>query len=90
VKSAFCRKYLNICCKSTKVWGMTEHQILSKLGGPSRIGRRLGVKPQAVSGWKSRGIPMDRIPSLLRMAKEKGLNIGPEALRPDLDWSGFR
>ena len=69
---------------------MTEHQILSKLGGPSRIGRRLGVKPQAVSGWKSRGIPMDRIPSLLRMAKENGLNIGPEALRPDLDWSGFR
>jgi hypothetical protein len=32
---------------------------------------------------------MDRIPSLLRMAKEKGLNIGPENLRPDLDWSGF-
>ena len=69
---------------------MNEQQILSKLGGPSQIGRFLGVKPQAVSGWKSRGIPMERIPSLLLMAKEKGLNIGPEALRPDLDWSGFR
>jgi hypothetical protein len=70
---------------------MDTKNLISQLGGPSFVGRQLRIKPQAVSHWVVRGrVPADRIPSLIRMAKDKGLEVDPCAIRSDVDWEALR
>jgi DNA-binding transcriptional regulator YdaS (Cro superfamily) len=62
--------------------------IIQSLGGPTAVGRRLDVRPQAVSLWvTNEQIPLERVPALLRMATELQMAISPEDLRGDYDWA---
>lgn len=64
--------------------------IMNLLGGPTAIGRRLGIRPQAVSLWiASERVPVARVPALVRMAREQGVELRPEMLRNDIDWGGL-
>lgn len=66
-------------------------EIIQALGGPSAVGRRLGVRPQAVSLWVVNDrIPADRVPELERLARELGVPVRAEQLRSDIDWSVLR
>jgi DNA-binding transcriptional regulator YdaS (Cro superfamily) len=69
----------------------TLKELLEHLGGPTLVGKRLGVRPQAVSQWvKSGRVPVERVPGLVRLAKDQGKAYGPELFRSDLDWSALR
>lgn len=54
---------------------------IAKLGGPSRIARKLGISPWAVSKWRYSRIPAERVPEIVRLFPEK---IQMHELRPDL------
>lgn len=63
-------------------------EIIQSLGGPAEVGRRLGVRGQAVSLWCTSGrIPVERVPALLRLAKEMGVELTAWDLRRDIDWA---
>lgn len=66
-------------------------EIIQALGGPTSVGRRLGVRSQAVSLWVANDrIPADRVPELERLARELGVPVRAEQLRSDIDWSVLR
>lgn len=66
-------------------------QIIDALGGSSHLGRRLNIRPQAVSFWAFSGsIPLFRVPALEALALELGVPYRAENMRPDVDWSVFR
>lgn len=70
---------------------MDLKEIVTTLGGPTKIGTQLGIRPQAVSQWISqRRVPAERVPALLRIANARGVPITPEELRADIDWSALR
>lgn len=70
---------------------MKAIDVVQTLGGPSAIGRRLNIRSQAVSIWCARNrIPAERVPELVRMARDLGLAIPPETMRPDVDWAALR
>lgn len=74
-------------CKRHYHAAMNIKTILQALGGPAAVGRRLGVRSQAVSLWAIKGrVPADRVPALLRLARERGVPLAPEQLRGDIDW----
>lgn len=67
---------------------MTVKEFIRALGGPTVVGTQLGVRPQAVSHWCSANrAPMDRVPALLRMARDSGVPASAWQLCPDVDWS---
>lgn len=70
---------------------MQVDEIIRTLGGPARLGRRLGIRSQAVSLWVSKGrIPTSRVPQLERLARELGVPVRAEVMRPDIEWSVLR
>lgn len=50
-------------------------------GGQAALARRIGVTPQALIGWRKRGIPPDRV---LDMARVCDFAVTPNELRPDI------
>lgn len=71
--------------------GMSVSEIVQQLGGPSLIGRRLGIRSQAVSLWVRVGrIPASRVPELEALAREAGLQVRAEHMRPDINWGVLR
>lgn len=67
---------------------MQVKELITSLGGPAAVGRRVGVRSQAVSLWVANGqVPLDRVPALLRMAAELSVPVNAEDLRPDVDWA---
>lgn len=67
---------------------MCVQELIQRLGGPAAIGRRLGIRSQAVSLWLSqRRVPLERVPQLLELASELGLTMQAADLRPDYDWA---
>lgn len=70
---------------------MNVKQIVELMGGSCKLARSLGIKSQAISLWiKNNRIPLKRVPTLTRLAKEKGLPLKPEDLRADIDWDALR
>ena len=70
---------------------MQTKEIIHALGGPAAIARRFGVRSQAVSLWGINDrIPAERVPELERLARELGVAVRAEHMRPDLDWSVLR
>ena len=66
---------------------MTAKEIIQALGGPTRVGHRLGIRSQAVSLWgKTDRIPAERVPELELLARELGSPVRAEQMRPDVDW----
>ncbi len=57
------------------------------VGNHGKLAALLGVTAQAVSNWKSNGIPADKCPSIERLTKGK---VRCEAMRPDVDWAILR
>jgi len=73
-----------------KINHMTMKQTFAALGGPTKIGQALGIRPQAVSLWVIRNqIPFERIPSLISIGKSQGIELTPEDLRSDVDWDAL-
>lgn len=61
------------------------------LGGPAAVARRCGVRSQAVSLWAIKNrIPADRVPDLEAMAREIGVAVRAEDMRPDVRWGVLR
>ena len=59
---------------------MTAREIIKGLGGPSVLGPKLGIKPQAVSNWPTEGIPYKHWPAL----QDAGITLDAlKATRPD-------
>lgn len=50
-------------------------------GGPSALATRLGVKPQHVVNWRSRGVPAERVLDIEAATDGK---VTRYELRPDL------
>lgn len=48
---------------------------------PVDLARRCNVTPQAVDGWKKKGLPADKV---LAVAKACDFALTPHELRPDL------
>lgn len=70
---------------------MKTKDVITLLGGTTKIGKAMGISSQAVSLWiRTNSIPLKRIPALERLAKEKGLPIRAEDMRSDIDWSALR
>lgn len=67
---------------------MTVKPIIDQLGGPAAVGRMFKISGQAVSMW--RRIPAERVPALERRARELGLALRAEHMRPDIDWAALR
>ncbi len=59
---------------------MEAKNIIDELGGPAIIGRKLGVRTQAVSQWRSK-IPAERV---LPLCVAFDNRITPFQVRPDL------
>jgi DNA-binding transcriptional regulator YdaS (Cro superfamily) len=56
--------------------------VITSLGGPSKVARMLGIKPPSVTGWRNR-VPPDRCPAI---EKATGGAVTCEQLRPDVRW----
>lgn len=70
---------------------MKPIQIIRKLGGPTVVGKYLGIRSQAVSLWcRNNRIPADRVPALEKLARDLGLAIRAEQMRPDIAWHVLR
>jgi DNA-binding transcriptional regulator YdaS (Cro superfamily) len=70
---------------------MDVSQIVRELGGPAYIGRQLGIRSQAISLWiRKNRIPAERVPDLERLARERGVAVRAEQMRPDVPWSELR
>ncbi|WP_330115610.1 Cro/CI family transcriptional regulator [Pseudomonas sp. JS3066] len=50
-------------------------------GGGRALAAELGVSPMAVSQWKRRGIPVERVHAVVRACKGR---VAAHELRPDL------
>ena len=55
--------------------------------GLTRLARELGLRPQAVSNWRSRGVPAEYCPANERATQGR---VRCEDVRPDVDWSVLR
>ena len=70
---------------------MKPIQIIRKLGGPTVVGKYLGIRSQAVSLWsRNNRIPAERVPVLEKLARDLGLSIRAEQMRPDIPWQILR
>lgn len=45
------------------------------------LARKVGVSPQLINHWKTRGVPAERVPSVCRAVD---FQVQPHELRPDL------
>jgi DNA-binding transcriptional regulator YdaS (Cro superfamily) len=57
-------------------------ELITTLGGPTKVARMLGIKAPSVIGWAGR-VPPDRCPHIER-ATEGAVTV--EQLRPDVRW----
>lgn len=70
---------------------MNVKEIIQQLGGPTRVAMQLNIIPQAVSHWvREDKVPAARVPSVIRIGKEIGLDIAPHMLNKDVDWDAIR
>lgn len=62
--------------KPTKI--RAAARAIDNLGGPSELARRLGLKPNVVSNWKARGVPVRYAYLIAEWA-----GVQPAAISPD-------
>lgn len=58
--------------------------LIKGCGGSSAVARVFGIRPQAVSAWSRLGIPADRVPSMVTLARGYHLKVTAHDLRPDV------
>lgn len=54
---------------------MNAKQLIFRLGGPTLISRKIGVRQSAVSNWCARGVPWSKRAILAEMAVRKGIKL---------------
>jgi len=62
----------------------TSSELIDKLGGPAVVAKLLGIKPPSVVGWRTGGIPDDKLIRLAPVCEKQGIATRQE-LRPN-DW----
>lgn len=50
-------------------------QLIDDLGGNTALAKALNLTPNAVSNWRTRGIPWKLRPQIARMANEKAVPL---------------
>ena len=64
---------------------------IEAVGGPSKLAAAIGVTPQVVTNWRSRGVPAEHCPSIERATRTAGKAVVLcEELRPDVAWGVLR
>jgi len=58
---------------------MQTDQVIARAGGVQAVAAALGVDRTTVLKWRTRGLPVLRVPEIARLAK-----VQPHELRPDL------
>jgi DNA-binding transcriptional regulator YdaS (Cro superfamily) len=59
----------------------TPKDIVSVLGGTSKTAALLGISPQAVSNWLTRGnVPLVHTAKIISVARDKGVKISYQDL----------
>lgn len=55
------------------------------------LARHLQITHPAVTHWIAAGrVPVDRVPTILRLALEHGVELSAEDICPDVDWDAVR
>lgn len=64
---------------------LTDNQIIELLGGTNKVARLCKVKPPAVTQWRSKGIPYDKLVLMGAMLEKESHGL---MTRKDIDnWS---
>ena len=64
---------------------MNVRQIVNLMGGAPKLAKNLGIKSESILSWvNSNRIPSRQIPTLTRLANERGLPLKPEDMEPDI------
>lgn len=64
-------------------------QAIEILKGPKRLADALGVRPNVVSNWRKRGVPIDECPFVVEACNDPRVTC--ESLRPDYEgWAILR
>ena len=50
-------------------------ELIASLGGPTAVASALGQKPNAVSNWINRGIPLRWRPAVAELARRRGVKV---------------
>lgn len=58
--------------------------LIDKLGGPAAVAKLLDIKPPSVVGWRTHGIPDDKLIRLAPTCEQRGI-ASRQQLRPN-DW----
>lgn len=59
---------------------LTPSEIIELLGGPTAVAKLLDIKPPSVIGWRSCGIPDDKLIRLAPLLEERGVATRKELL----------
>lgn len=70
---------------------MKVKTIIQELGGSTYVAVSLNIIPQAVSHWiRENKVPPARVPAVVRLGKEAGIEIDPYDLNSDVDWKSLK
>lgn len=56
-------------------------RVIDQAGTAKAVAAKIGVKPMAVTQWRRRGVPAERVLDLVRIANGA---VSPHELRPDI------
>lgn len=60
--------------------------LIRRLGGPTKVGKALGLEQTAVSNWGNRGIPAKRMPAIRELASSLGVELSEKELDSAINW----
>lgn len=57
--------------------------LASKAGNYGKLARELGETHRAtVNNWRTRGVPIDKVPAVIRLARQYGITVSAGQLNP--------
>ncbi|WP_198036367.1 transcriptional regulator [Cupriavidus taiwanensis] len=71
--------------KTTKQENAAMRLAVDRAGGLNKLAKALGKKPNAVSNWLTRGVPVEFCPAI-----EAITGVPCEELNPKADWKVFK
>lgn len=66
---------------------LSSSELIDKLGGTTAVAKLLNIKPPSVHGWRTGGIPDDKLIRLAPTCEKMGIATRRD-LRPD-DWQSI-
>jgi hypothetical protein len=61
----------------------TASELIDKLDGPAAVAKLLGIKPPSVVGWRTNGIPDDKLMRLAPICEQRGIATRQELFPKD-------